>query len=205
MQLYFSPFACSLASHATARAAGVPIELVPVSLATKRTAGGDDFLAVTPKGQVPALRLDDGTVLTENPAVLQYLADRNPGAGLLPPPGAPARYAVLEWVGYVSTELHKACYGMMFNPESPAEAKAWARAVLDRKLAWVASVVGDRAVLVGDRFTIADAYMGWALELGRRIGVTLPPALERYRAGIVAREPFAAAVAAEEAAAAAAS
>lgn len=203
MQLYFSPFACSLASHVTAREAGLALDLVPVSLATKRTARGDDFLAVTPKGQVPALRLDDGTVLTEGPAILQYLADRNPGAGLLPPPGSPARYAVLEWVAYVSTEIHKACFALMFHPESPAEAKAWARTVLDRKLSWVASALGDRPVLVGERFTIADAYLGWALALCRRIDVTLPPTLARYLDGIAARDAFASAVAAEEAAAAA--
>lgn len=203
MQLYFSPFACSLASHVTAREAGLPLELVPVSLSTKRTARGEDFLAVTPKGQVPALRLDDGTVLTEGPAVLQYLAERSPGSGLLPPPGSAERYRVLEWVGWVSTEVHKACFALLFDPASPPEAKAFGRTALDRKLAWLAGTLGDRTVLVGDRFTIADAYLGWALALSRRIGVALPPAVARYLEGIAAREAFVAAVAAEEAAAAA--
>ena len=118
MQLYFSPFACSLASHITLREAGLDAEMIPVTLSTKKTAAGDDFLAVSPKGQVPALRLDDGSVLTEGPAVVQYLADLNPASGLMPASG-PNRYAVLQWLNYVSTEIHKGCFALMFNPRRP--------------------------------------------------------------------------------------
>lgn len=203
MQLYFSPFACSLASHITAREAGLPIDLVAVSLATKRTADGGDFLAVTPKGQVPALRLDSGAVLTEGPSVLQYLADAAPAAGLLPAPGSEQRYRVVEWLNYVGTEVHKLCFYLMFAPDSPAEAKAWGRSLLDKKLAYVDGQLAGRRFLVGDRFTIADAYLTWALTLCQKIGVALDglPAVADYLAAMHARPAVQAAVAAEAAAA----
>lgn len=203
MQLYFSPFACSLASHITAREASLPIDLIAVTLATKRTADGGDFLTVTPKGQVPALRLDSGTVLTEGPSVLQYLADAAPAAGLLPAPGSEQRYRVVEWVNYVGTEVHKLCFYLMFAPDSPAEAKAWGRSLLDRKLAYVDGQLAGRQFLVGERFTIADAYLTWALTLCTKIGVGLDayPAVGAYLSAMHARPAVQAAIAAEAAAA----
>jgi glutathione S-transferase len=202
VKLYFSPFACSLASHITAREAGLPLDHEAVTLSTKRTASGGDFLAVSPKGQVPTLRLDDGEILTENAAVLQYLADAAPKAGLLPAPGSRERYRVLEWLNYVGTEIHKACFATMFTPDSPPEAKAWARAALDKKLGYVASRLEGRAFAVGDRFTIADAYLAWSLMLAQRVGASLAPAAASYLQGIQARPAVQAAVAAETAAAA---
>jgi len=206
MQLYFSPFACSLASHITAREAGVDIDLVSVALATKRTADGGDFLAVTPKGQVPALRLDEGTVLTEGPAVLQYLADAAPASGLLPAPGSKLRYRVIEWVNYVGTEIHKLCFYLMFAPDSPAEAKAWGRSLLDKKLAYVNAHLASRQFVATDQFTIADAHLTWALTLCQKIGVNLDEhaALGAYLAAMHARPAVQAAIAAEVAAAQAA-
>lgn len=201
MRLYFSPFACSLASHITAREAGIPLDLTAVTLATKRTAEGDDFFAVSAKGQVPTLRLDDGAILTENTAVLQYLADAAPQSGLLPAPGTRDRYRVLEWLNYVGTEIHKACYGTMFTPDAPPEAKAWARGALDKKLAYVASQLEGRSFAVGDHFTIADAYLAWALMLAQRVGATLAPAALAYVEGIQKRPAVQAAIAAETAAA----
>jgi glutathione S-transferase len=203
MQLYFSPFACSLASHITLREAGLEAELIAVTLSTKTTATGADFLAVTAKGQVPALRLDDGSVLTEGPAVLQYLADRNPASGLMPAAGR-ERYAVLQWLNYIGTEIHKACFALMFNPKAPAEAKAWGRELVDEKLAYVDAELGSGSFLVGDRFTIADAYLAWALNIAGLVGVTLPAGLQRYFDALKARPAVAAALAAEGAAAAAA-
>jgi glutathione S-transferase len=200
VKLYFSPFACSLASHITAREAGIPLDLSAVTLSTKRTAAGENFLSVSPKGQVPTLRLDDGSILTENAAVLQYLADAAPNAGLLPAPGRPERYRVLEWLNYVGTEIHKACYATMFTPDSPPEAKAWARGALDKKLAYVASQLAGRSFAVGDRFTIADAYLAWSLLLAQRIGATLAPAALAYLEGIQKRPAVQAAIAAEMAA-----
>lgn len=203
MQLYFSPFACSLASHITLREAGLDADLIPVTLSTKQTATGDDFLAVSPKGQVPALRLDDGSVLTEGPAVLQYLADQNPASGLMPASG-PNRYAVLQWLNYVSTEIHKGCFAIMFNPTAPAEAKGWARGNIDAKLAYVDGQLAARTYLVGSQLTVADAYLTWALNLCGLVGVPLPEHLQRYLDGIKERPAVQAALAAEAAAAAAA-
>ena len=204
MQLYFSPFACSMASHIAVREAGLDVQLVPVALRTKKTAAGDDYFAVNPKGQVPALRLADGSVLTEGAAVLQYLADQKPAAGLLPPVGTRERYETIAWLNYVGTELHKACFAVMFSPDAPDAAKAWARSTVEKKLAYVASQIDGRRVLAGDRFTIADAYLTWALNLCGMIDVALPPACERYLEGMKARPSVQAAIAAEQQAAAAA-
>lgn len=196
MELYFSPFACSLASHITIREAGLEAGLVPVTLSTKKTAAGDDFLAVNPRGQVPALRLDDGSVLTENSAVLQYLADRDPSRGLLPASG-PERYAVLQWMSYLGTEVHKSCFALMFNPKAPPEVKGWGRACLDDRIAYLEKEVGSREFLVGGRFTVADAYLTWVLNLCGKIGVTLPPSLAAYFARMTARPAVNAAIAKE--------
>jgi glutathione S-transferase len=180
MELYYSPFACSLASHITLREAGLDADVVAVRLATKETSSGASLFDVSHKGQVPALRLDDGSVLTENPVILQYLADHNPDAQLLPPVGAAERYRVLEWVNFVATELHKACLATIFNPDAPAGAKAWARERLLAKLAQAAADLGEREFLVGDRFTIADAGLTWALTLCGVGGIALPDELARY-------------------------
>ncbi len=197
MELFYAPMACSLASHITLREAGIDATLTRVALATKTTASGADYLAVAPKGQVPALRLDDGSVLTENAAVLQYLADREPARGLLSPVGTRERYAVLEWLSFLGSEVHKAGLAPQFNPEAPPEAKAWARTLLDRKLAYVAEAIGERAFVVGDGFTIADAYLTWALNLCTLVGVALPAPLERYLAAMTARPAVQAAIAKE--------
>ena len=181
MELFYSPFACSLASHITLREAGLDVGLVPVTLSTKKTADGRDYFTVNRKGQVPALKLDDGAVLTENTAVIQYLADLKPAAGLLPAVGSPDRYRVLEWMSFVSTEIHKACFGVMFNPATPPEAKAFARETLPTKLEYAAAEIGDREFLVGGRFTVADAYLTWALNLATLAKFDLPPALQRLR------------------------
>jgi glutathione S-transferase len=203
VKLYFSPFACSLASHVAAREGGLKLDLEAVSLATKRMAGGESFLAVAPKGQVPALRLDDGEILTENAAVLQYLADAAPASGLLPAPGSRDRYRVLEWLGYVGTEIHKGCFYPMFAPDAPAEAKAWARGLLEKKLAYVAGRLEGKSFVASDRFTIADAYLTWALTLAQKVGADLGPlpALGAYLQRMHARPSVQAALAAEAAAA----
>lgn len=181
MELYYSPMACSLAAHITLREAGLDATRTNVTLSSKKTLAGDDYFAVNRKGQVPALRLDDGTLLTENGAVLQYLADQRPGAGLLPPTGTRERYAVLEWVSYFGTEVHKACLWPIFNPEAPAESKAWGRKLLESKLAYVAEQVGAKPFVVGDRFTIADAYLAWIANLCAIARLPLPEPLDAYR------------------------
>lgn len=201
MELYYSPFACSLASHITLREAGLDADLVAVRLATKETSAGRSLLDVSKKGQVPTLRRDDGSILTENQVVLQYLAEKNPAAQLLPPPGSEDRYRVLEWMSFVATELHKACLATMFNAEAPPEAKAWARTMLDRKLAHAAADIGDREFLAAGRFTIADAYFTWALALCAVAGIPLPAELQRYAARMKERPAVRTALKAESAAA----
>ena len=204
MQLYFSPFACSLATHIAAREAGLDLALTAVTLLTKRTAAGDDYLAVAPKGQVPVLRLDDGSLMSEGPAILQYVADTTPSARLLPPVGTRERYEALEWLNYVGTEIHKQCFYPMFSPEAPPEAKAWARSSLEKKLAHLESRLAGRSFVAGDHFTIADAYLTWALTLCTKIGVDLASyrALAGYLARMQARPAVQAAIAAESAVAA---
>ncbi|MDX2168116.1 MAG: glutathione transferase GstA [Deltaproteobacteria bacterium] len=189
MELFFAPFACSLASHIAAREAGIELGLRQVSLSTKRTADGVDYLTIAPKGYVPALRLDDGTLLSENPVVLQYLADQRPEAGLLPAPGTRDRYAVLEWVGYISTEIHKGIFALIFNPASPEAAKQFARELAQKKLPLLAERLEGREFLATDRFTIADAYLIWALNLCAFAGISLDawPALSTYLARMQAR------------------
>lgn len=189
MELFFSPFACSLASHIAAREAGVPIDLRQVVLSEKRTTDGADYLAITPKGQVPVLRLDDGSLLTENPVILQYLAEQRPDAGLLPPVGSRARLEVLEWAAFIATEVHKAIFYPIFHPAASEGAKAFARELAPHRLSVLSQRLEGREFLVGDGFTIADAYLTWALNLVRHAGLDLDPwpVLQAYRARMQSR------------------
>lgn len=158
MKLYYFPGACSIAPHIVAREAGIALELEKVDLGSKRTATGEDYLAVNPKGYVPALRLDDGSVLTEVSALVQYLADRAPGSGLIPPAGSMERYRVLEWIGYISTEIHKG-FGPLWNAKLAPEARAAAVAALAHRLDLVEKTLASQPFLTGERFTVADAYL----------------------------------------------
>ena len=184
MQLFFAPFACTLASHITTLDSGLPIELRQVSLSTKKTANGEDYLAISPKGQVPALRLDDGFVLTEGPAVLQFLADQRPESGLLPKVGTRERYEVLGWLNFIATEIHKLVFWPTFNPDSPDEVKRFVRPLIDKKLDFLAAHLQNREYLVAQQFTIADAYLTWALHLCGFAKVSLEqwPVLTAYLA-----------------------
>lgn len=171
MELFYSPLACSLASHIVCREAGVQVTLRRVTLSTKDVDGGGSLFDINPKGAVPTLRRADGSVLTEGPSVLQYLGDLNPAAGLCPAFGSDERYRVIEWLNFISTELHKRVFYMMFTPESDDAAKAAARAAVPKRLAVVASGLRGRSHLVGDRFTVADAYLFWWLTLAARVGI----------------------------------
>ena len=133
MKLYYLPGACSIAPHIVAREAGIPLELEKVDLGSKRTASGENYLELNPKGYVPALRLDDGAVLTEVSCLIQYLADLAPAAGLIPPAGTIERYRVLEWVGYLATEVHKG-FGPLWNAKLAPEARAAAVSALSHRL-----------------------------------------------------------------------
>jgi len=188
MKLYYLTAACSLASNISLREAGLKFELVKVDRHTKMTADGVDYREVNPKGYVPALRLDTGEVLTENDAILQYIADRNPAAKLAPPAGTFERYRLIEWLSFVSTELHKS-FTPLFRAEAPDAAKEYARKVLYGRLDYLEKAFGTRTFLVGEQFTVADAYLYVVLGWGAHVAVDLArwPQLKRFHERIGSR------------------
>lgn len=182
MILYFAPLACSLACRIALYEAGLPADFVQVGLAAKTLADGSDYRPVNPKGQVPALRLDDGRLITENPAVLQYIADLAPESGLAPAAGTPARTELHSWLSFVGSEVHKGVFYLIFNPHVPAEAKAFAREQLPGKYDRLEAHLAGRDWLL-DQFSVADAYLVVTLGWAGAIGVDLAPwpALKAYR------------------------
>jgi glutathione S-transferase len=158
MKLYYAPGACSLAPHIVAREAGLSPDLEKVDLANRTTASGRSFLEVNPKGYVPALQVEDGTVMTEVSALIQYLADQAPQAGLIPAVGTPERYKVLEWIGFISTEIHKG-FGPLWNPTTPDAVKQATKEKLFQRFAYLDQQLDGRSYLTGERFTVADAYL----------------------------------------------
>jgi len=195
MKLYFSPGACSLAPHIVLREAGLPFELEKVTLSTKLTAGGVDFTTINPKGLVPVLELDDGQRLTEVPAVLQYLADQKPEAELAPRNGTMERYRLQEWLAFISTELHKQ-FTPLFTPKTPEEAKPAPREAIGRSIGFVVGQLEGKSYLMGERFTVADAYLFTVLRWPRLVRLDLAPwpaigpYLERVRARPSVAEAF---------------
>ena len=158
MKLYYSPGAGSLSPHIVAREAGLDLELVKVDLAAKKTESGADYGAINPKGYVPALQLDDGQVLTEGPAIVQYLADQVPGSGLAPASGTMARYRLQETLGFINSEIHKT-YSPLFKDTTPAETRAERLEYLRKRYALVDSVLAKQPYLLGKEFSVADAYL----------------------------------------------
>lgn len=185
MKLYFSPGACSLSPHIVLLEAGLAFSAERVDLGKKLTAGGADFRRINPNGYVPALALDDGTVLTEGPAIVQYLADSAPQAGLLPAVGDVERYRALGWLNYISTELHKN-FSPLFKPDSTDDIRERARKLLALRLDHVARHLEGRDFLVGNRFGVADAYLftvlGWTDIL--KFSLADWPQLQDFRARI---------------------
>lgn len=165
MKLFLKPGSCSLASHIVLEEIGRPYDTETVDLAKKVTASGADFWAINPKGYVPALLLDDGDLLTEGPAILQYLADLAPELQLAPANGSKARYQLQSWLTFIGTEVHKN-FSPFFNPAATPEMKDLARANLQRRLGYVNDQLAGRDFLMGDTFSVADAYLftvvGWA-------------------------------------------
>lgn len=188
MKLYFYPGACSLAPHIVLRELGLPFDLEQVDLQAKRTKSGDDFNAINPKGYVPALRLDDGEVLTEVAVILQYLADRKPEAGLLPPTGSMARYRVLEWLNFISSEVHKQ-FSPLFNPAITPEWRTHQLTLLARRFDYLSERLDRRPCLMGETFTVADAYLFTILNWHKLFDIDLGkwPVLRDYHARIMAR------------------
>ncbi len=188
MKLYYAPGACSLASHIALEEAGLAYALEKVDLRAHTTADGGDYLAINPKGYVPALGLDDGGVLTENAIVLQYVADQNPGSALAPQHGTFARYRLGEWLAYIATEIHKS-FGPLWNPASSDAVKDHARRNLAKRLAYVEKRLASTPFLMGDTFTVADAYLFVMLTWTGRVDVDLAPfpALRAFRDRVRAR------------------
>lgn len=196
MELYFAPLSCSMASRIALYEAGLDAKFFQVTLSTKTLSDGRDYLQINPKGQVPALKLDDGDILTEGPAVLQYIADQVPAGKLAPAHGTRARYKLQQWLNYISTEVHKALFYTMFNPASPPEAKAFARDVLlPARYDHLSRHLKDREFLL-DTFTVADAYLVTTLNWAKPAGVDLAkwPVLAAYAQRIAARPAVAKAI-----------
>ena len=198
MKLYYKPGACSLSPHIVLEELGLPYETEVVDLARKTTASGQDFLAINPKGYVPALLLDSGELLTEGPAIVQYLADLAPEKQLAPANGSIARYQLQSWLTFIGTEVHKS-FSPFFNPKAPQEWKDIARANLERRLAYVAQQLEGRDYLLGSEFTVADAYLFTVLNWSKFIKLDLGawPLLLAYQARVAARPAVQAALKAE--------
>lgn len=158
MKLYYSPGACSLSPHIVLHEAGLPCELVLASTKSHKLQDGTDYYTINPKGSVPLLELDSGERLTEGPAIVQYLADQVPDRKLAPPFGTLARYRLMEWLNFITSELHKS-FGVFFAPGMPEEAKEIYRTRLRQKLQWVDGQLAGKAYLMGDDFTVADTYL----------------------------------------------
>lgn len=198
MKLYYSPGACSLVPHILLRETNLPHTLVKVDTARHTTEHGIDFLGINPKGYVPVLELADGQRLTEGPIVAQFIADHAGRADLMPAAGSMARYRVLEWQNYITSELHK-CFSPLFNPALDAAAKAVFLASLRKKFAWVSQQLDGQPYLTGADFTAADAYLftvaGWAKLVGLDLADLVP--LQAFLQRVAAREAVRQALAAE--------
>jgi glutathione S-transferase len=172
MKLYYLPGACSLASLISLIETGVKVEAVPVDRQTRKLPDGRHYNEINPKGYVPALQLDDGEVLTENVALLPYIADLNPGAKLAPPVGTRERYRLQEWLGYLNGEVHKN-FSPLFNPAATDAMKQIAKDNIARRLGYIESQLGDKPYLMGEDFTVADAYLYVILSWRERVGVDI--------------------------------
>ena len=195
LQLYFSPMACSLASRIALMEAGFEARYTLVNLWGKKVEDGSDFWAISNKGAVPVLVKENGERLTENAAVLHYIADLKPELRLAPPPGDADRYRLQEWLSFVGAEIHKAFLFPTFWYKDDA-AKAAARERIGSSVSVAAAHLEKSSYLVGDRFTVADAYLAWSLLLFKRGGVDVAnwPSLVDYLARMQARPQVKAAI-----------
>lgn len=198
MKLYYAPQACSMAPHIVLRELDLPFELIRVDNRTKQTAAGEDFLAINPKGYVAALQLDNGQVLTEGPAILQYLADLRPEANLAPQNGTFERVRLQEWLNFVSTEIHGGL-GWLFNAQFPEEVKRLIKEKLFKRFAVLVRTLEQQDYLMPEGFSVADAYLFTVLRWAAGFGIELEqwPALVRFQARIDQRPAVKATLAAE--------
>ncbi len=189
MKLYYMPAACSLSVQIALHELDLPYERVLVDGKTMKLADGSDYLAVNPRGQVPLLELDDGTRLTEGPVIVQYLTDQKPGSDLMPPAGTMDRYRELEWLNYLTSEVHQRFYPIFKFAHFTDETKHALREDLDRRLAFVSIRLGDGDWLMGEHFTVADGYLYTMLRWTGFLKVDLGrwPNLVAYRDRVAAR------------------
>jgi glutathione S-transferase len=188
MRLYYSPGACSLSPHIALLEAGLPYDLVKVDLRAKKLENGDDYLAVNPKGQVPALKLDSGELVTEGPVIVQMIADRAAAKNLAPARDSAERYKLLEWLNFITTELHKN-FGPMFSPALADDAKAFFKDRVMGKFKYIDSQLAGRDYLMGKQFSVADGYLFTMLSWADRMKFDLSamPNLVAYKARVAAR------------------
>ena len=188
MKLYYSPGACSLSPHIALLEAGLPYDLVKVDLKAKNLENGDDYLKVNPKGQVPALGLDNGELMTEGPVIVQMIADKVAGKNLAPAIGTAERYRLQEWLNFITTELHKN-FGPMFSPVLADDAKAFFKDRVMAKFKYVDGALAGRDYLMGKQFTVADGYLFTMLSWADRMKFDLAalPNLLSYKARVAAR------------------
>lgn len=199
MKLYYSPGACSMSPNIVSRELGIPLDLVKVDLKAKKYGDDHDYRKVNPRGYVPALELDDGRVLTEGPAIVQYLADLKPEMQLAPAAGTFERYRLMEKLNFVTSELHKTIGGL-FNAAMPAEWQQVQRDRIQERLGQLQAELGDGQFLMGERFTVVDAYAYTVLNWLRyfKIGLDAFPKLAAYVERVGARESVKAAMSAEQ-------
>jgi len=178
MKLYYSPGACSLSPHIVALEAGIPLELVKVDLKSHTTETGEDFYKIDPKGYVPTLILDDGRRLTEGPAIVQYLADQKPDSKLAPANGTFERYQLMEWLTFINSEIHKS-FAPLFGGASD-EVKNDAKAKIAKRFDYVNGELEGKQFLMGDQFTVADAYLFVMLTWAHHMKIALPANLNTF-------------------------
>lgn len=174
MKLFYAPGACSLSPHIVLNELDLPYTVEKVDLKNHTTASGADFYSINAKGYVPALQLDNGEVLTEGPAIVQYLADQKPQAGLLPPAGSLERARVQEWLNFIGTELHKTL-GALFNPSISAEAKAKTIDTFGKRLGFVEKALQGKDFLTGKSFSVADAYLFTIVNWAPKLSIDISP------------------------------
>ncbi|MBQ0132052.1 MAG: glutathione transferase GstA [Comamonas sp.] len=198
MKLYYSPGACSLSPHIVAEETGLACEFILASTKSHKLQDGTDFYSINPLGYVPFLVLDDGQTLREGPVIVQYLADQVPEKKLLPAVGTMERYRVLEWLNFIGTELHKT-FGPLFNPATPAEYKPVALKALRGRFEWVEQQLAGKTYLMGEQFTVADAYLFTVSGWGKFVGLDVSdlPNLQAYLARVASRPAVQAAMRAE--------
>jgi glutathione S-transferase len=198
MKLYYSPGACSLSPHIVARELGLDIALDRIDLKNRQTAGGDDYMQINPKGYVPALHLEDGTVLTEGTAIVQYLADHHGGGALAPANGTLARARLQEMLGYISTELHKT-YSPLFAPTTPDAVREERKAYLRKRYGLIEKTLAAQPFLLGNEFSVADAYLftvtNWAAPVD--LDLSTFPNLQAFQQRVAQRPAVQAALVAE--------